>query len=426
MLSLVQTNVAPGSRTAEMPDSWLVLYNVNVPDSVAWGQWYAAQWGIPNEQLLGLDASSEEHLADTATAQAQVFSPVAAFLAAHPDIASRIMGFVVGYRVPGHYGTAGYGIGGYSITCGLQDMTDTVYSVNPDGPHRWGKILPPLGRLTKATITLDHYLAARLDGIDLATTKAMTTRAKGIWSARQVMPAHYVYYDYTDDMGTWSQLRSAVTNPLLATLPWAAFDDDTGQTPEDAFRIGWHDVENWNDARLRGSPPGPRILAYNLNSWGATTIRSTTGDGGRYVPNAIDAGYAAAIGATGEPMSTFGPYPDTLLAGLNLGWTLGECFYLANPYDDFMWELVGDPLLRVPDWCWPPPKSRADFDDDGDVDLADFLAFNMCYHGPNVPVTGTCTSRDLDGDTDVDLLDFALFKACFNGPNLRPPPSCQI
>jgi hypothetical protein len=33
---------------------------------------------------------------------------------------------------------------------------------------------------------------------------------------------------------------------------------------------------------------------------------------------------------------------------------LGEAFFHANPYRNFMWEMVGDPLLRVPQWFADP------------------------------------------------------------------------
>ncbi len=65
--------------------------------------------------------------------------------------------------------------------------------------------------------------------------------------------------------------------------------------------------------------------------------------------------------------------------------------------------------------------SPADFDCDGDVDLADFGRFQSCFNGPNrAPRSADCGETDLDMDNDVDLADFNVFQACFNGPN-RPP-----
>ncbi len=68
-----------------------------------------------------------------------------------------------------------------------------------------------------------------------------------------------------------------------------------------------------------------------------------------------------------------------------------------------------------------------DYDQDGDVDLADFAHFQVCYGGPNAPFAPTapaCDDSDGDGDGDVDLADFAGFQGCFNGPNRPPGPAC--
>src|SRR5690606_33446662 len=119
-----------------------------------------------------------------------------------------------------------------------------------------------------------------------------------------------------------------------------------------------------------GGTNNTRILAFNYNSYGATTVRSTTAEGGRYVPNALEAGYAAAIGATGEPFCCLGPVPGTLLAGLREGWTLGESFHIASVYDDWMWTLVGDPFLRMPSWL-PPAPGDGDGNGDGAVNGLD-------------------------------------------------------
>lgn len=70
----------------------------------------------------------------------------------------------------------------------------------------------------------------------------------------------------------------------------------------------------------------------------------------------------------------------------------------------------------------------ADFDDDGDVDLLDFVRFTDCLTGPcgdppcMPPLYGSfesgscCTIGDAEDDGDVDLNDFALFQAAFTGP----------
>jgi len=62
-----------------------------------------------------------------------------------------------------------------------------------------------------------------------------------------------------------------------------------------------------------------------------------------------------------------------------------------------------------------------DFDNDADVDLADFLHFQDCWTGPNRPLVHPgCEGADFDSDGDADLPDFLEFQRCFNGPNRLP------
>jgi hypothetical protein len=65
-----------------------------------------------------------------------------------------------------------------------------------------------------------------------------------------------------------------------------------------------------------------------------------------------------------------------------------------------------------------------DFDEDGDVDLDDYLVFANCMAGPDavpsptqpyVTAQGCRHAFDLDVDDDVDLADFAGFQMEFTG-----------
>jgi len=58
---------------------------------------------------------------------------------------------------------------------------------------------------------------------------------------------------------------------------------------------------------------------------------------------------------------------------------------------------------------------QADFDDDGDVDLTDFITFQLCFVGSNNPRAPGCARPDLDRDGDVDLADFLVFQQHFTG-----------
>ncbi len=64
--------------------------------------------------------------------------------------------------------------------------------------------------------------------------------------------------------------------------------------------------------------------------------------------------------------------------------------------------------------------SAADFDEDGDVDMADFGLFQLCFSGDAISYADGCSPADLDHDHDVDLLDFVILQACLNGANRAP------
>ena len=64
------------------------------------------------------------------------------------------------------------------------------------------------------------------------------------------------------------------------------------------------------------------------------------------------------------------------------------------------------------------PAIPGDLDFDGDVDLSDFVAFQLCFGGSNNPPAPTCppgVDADLDADGDVDLADFLIFQQNFTG-----------
>ena len=60
-----------------------------------------------------------------------------------------------------------------------------------------------------------------------------------------------------------------------------------------------------------------------------------------------------------------------------------------------------------------------DFDGDGDVDLADFSNFSLCFAGSGVPPAVSCPAgvdADFDADGDVDLTDLSTFSTNITGP----------
>ena len=69
----------------------------------------------------------------------------------------------------------------------------------------------------------------------------------------------------------------------------------------------------------------------------------------------------------------------------------------------------------------PDPRNIADWDADGDADLADFESFAAHMSGPNVDAEGLARDADFDLDGDVDLADFSLLARCFTGSGVTGP-----
>ena len=77
--------------------------------------------------------------------------------------------------------------------------------------------------------------------------------------------------------------------------------------------------------------------------------------------------------------------------------------------DSSIYDLSDDPFTIL--------LPKGDCDDDGDVDLQDFFAFQVCYTGPNGTINPGCECTDFDGDGDTDLQDFVGFHVAYTGPS---------
>jgi len=73
----------------------------------------------------------------------------------------------------------------------------------------------------------------------------------------------------------------------------------------------------------------------------------------------------------------------------------------------------------------PPPFAPCDFDQDHDVDQADFGRFQRCYSGAgNMQTDPACEGAKLDSDDDVDSGDFGAFMGCMTGPGVEANTLC--
>jgi probable HAF family extracellular repeat protein len=175
-----------------------------------------------------------------------------------------------------------------------------------------------------------------------------------------------------------------------------------------------------------------------------------------------DNGHIVGQATTGAPQSGFhaarwledqitdlgdlGGYQNSMAWGVNnagqaVGW--GGAAAIVKPFvHDFDTGLrdLRDLLPADTGWFWLQPRDinesgqivgsgirdlyhgflmtpvDADFDDDGDTDLADLAAFQRCYTGPNRPIPEVCLEFDIDSNGQINLQDFHTLHLAFTGP----------
>lgn len=350
------------SVTPDSPASWLVLFNRNNPESEEWKNWYLARWNIPPENAFGLDVPDDEKI-DVDTYLFNIYNPIRSHLRNNPELNRRIMGIVVGFRVPGNFdmpapwSSSGYrlpnldGGGGYSVASALMNMgfisgptqaATGTWRVFPTGPNKHFSDAyseTPLPIPNRFTLGAGYYFTARLDGPTLESVKQLTPAEDVI-----VLDGFFYHDAFDPDRGEWKDLTDA--QKLFPDFPWRVFNSDTEGTPNAAFRASWHSIVNW-DQRI-WDQSGSRFLAMEHNSFGATTVRSTTAHNNRFVPVALFiGGYKSAFGATAEPTGGSVPEISTLWYHLIAGKRLGVAAFMATPHPNWMWELIGDPMVRV-------------------------------------------------------------------------------
>lgn len=126
------------------------------------------------------------------------------------------------------------------------------------------------------------------------------------------------------------------------------------------------------------------------------SLHRSTQPGGPYAslaPNLSGTSYADATVANGVP------YFYVVTAGNVSGF---------SAYSE---EVSATPCIHV----------APDLDSDCDVDGDDLAAFLICFTGPDVSPAIGCENRDFDDDNDVDLADFSQIQRCFHGQGL---PAC--
>lgn len=310
--------VEPVSPYADDPARWLVIYNRDDADSVAFAAAYRAARGVPFANLLGLPLASAETI--DAAGYGELVLAIRDYLQRH-GLDEQVMGLLLGFGVPG-YADFATGLGVEAIGALLHRDSETAWpTVNANA----GDTLPT--RVSLGDLGGDR-LTARIDAPDLTAALALLGRATqvsnaGLGTGDDVR----LYLDpypaptpttqpITDAMRSWAQHvdRMQTRLPFMLSAEQAGYDEAAFAALNDDSGFFW----GWSSSALpTGFFPdmGARVFSLQIASGAqATTLRSATP--GNWIDAALASGFAAAA-ATARPYSPDSiPLPRPFFAAL--------------------------------------------------------------------------------------------------------------
>ncbi len=225
----------------------------------------------------------------------------------------------------------------------------------------------------------------------------------------------------------------------------------------DNCSLAWGDYDNDGDLdlALAGYSNGTRISKIYDNDGGvfntapaAPTGLSATVDGPGEVTFSWDAASDAETPANGLSYNLrvgTSPGDEDVFCGMaDLSSGLRRLPATGNAQQRLSWPLQQVPCGGTLYWsvqavdtafagsAWVAEQSvlvasdvPVDFDGDCDVDVLDYIEFESCASGPDVPQNDpACADAKLDAGDDIDQDDFAVFQRCYSGEGNPADPTC--
>ena len=323
--------------TAEDQGRWLVVYNLSEADSLTWASWYSGvRTSIPAANYLGIALGTAEQISGAAWATMR--DAIKAYIAAHPGL--EIAGILIGYKCPGT--VAGTPVRSVASLCADLD-DDTAHAANA---HAISSATADVADLPARATLIDGapYLVAEIAAPTLADATALTTRAQALDGTTAAGDELVTDLDpSSDEVGysasSWSDLTAWLADVASdkVRLPVASGFDGSAH----GYALEFTDATS-------GS-----VSVAGQNKAALITIGTDSADvvltaSGSLVADAVDDGYALALGYTDAPTSAHYINPAPLVAALRAGWTWAEAVALASPVINSTIRAIGDPFARLP------------------------------------------------------------------------------
>lgn len=360
----------PGTLRADDASQVAILFNSRSPQSREVAEFYGRSRGVPSDQWIGLECSSETSLTRTAY-EAEIQTPLrrilterklAKFDPATPALMTgtklRYLLLVYGmpYRIlhdSNRVETAAANLPQNLQYNGGSVDGDLMLLPSPTPVQITGPISNPFFAITNAAAMRPEtglFLVSRIDGPTPELAKGLVTKAleaehDGLWG-RAFLDLRGLKdgpYKLGDD---WLASAEAICRVL-------GFETEVDRN-EATFGLGYplSDVAvyaGWYDANASGPFTLPAVdfrpgaIAYHLHSFSAHDPRSTTAN---WVGPLVARGATVTLGCVDEPYLQMTPNFGAFLARFASGMNFAEAGAVSQPVLSWQTLLIGDPLYR--------------------------------------------------------------------------------
>jgi len=366
---ILSVGARPAKAEQSLAQMTVVVYNGDLPESIALAKFYAEKRGIARDHLIALACPKEEEISreeyDTTIAE-----PLRAIFkerhwwklrenSEHPDVVSNSIRFVALIKgvplkirstinYPGD--KPGAGEAGNrneaSVDSELAILGTFRREISGAVNNLYFQSYRPIAEFDGPVL----MLVCRLDAPDASTVRrmivdAMATEKSGLWGRAYVDAAH----NQSPGFVVGDEWLSQVSIQLRKAGIPVIFDDSPAIFPDGypmtdcALYYGWY----------AGSVAGPFIqsdfrfvpgaIAVHIHSFSASTLRDP---GGGWVGPLLTKGAAASLGNVYEPYLQFTSHLDMFNDRLLHGFTFAESAYMSTRAVSWMSVMVGDPLYR--------------------------------------------------------------------------------
>lgn len=357
------------------PTAVVIVVNGSDPDSVDIGRYYAEARGIPEENIVRLETSSEETITISEFVET-INNPLLNELLEREWIRGvknpekdkygrerlsvsvhRIQYMVTVRGVPLRFSNAPELV----ETSSGQAQIPTQFQTNRGAVDSELMLLPGPPNISMSAFIPNPYFegkpvadadanrlipVSRLDGPTKADVMRLIDRTI---EAEKTGLIGRAYIDAGGPHAKGDEWINAAGD--LAKAAYFDTEFETTKRPRDyqdrldapAIYIGWyrgHAYGPWTEARW-SVPPG--AIGYHLHSFSATSVRSNSK---YWVGPFVAQGYCATFGYVYEPYLEFTIRPHLFLKYLLEGKTFGDAILLAGPVLSWQTIAVGDPLYR--------------------------------------------------------------------------------